>query len=64
MLKGGYHANGLGRLSTKLDFVVWVKLQNMQLAYLESLCGFLENILLSGLFFPKTTSALGLVHLI
>ena len=66
-MKGGHPENGLGRLSTKLDFVTWVKLQNAQRAhlnYLEGLPGFLANLLLAGLFFPKTASALGLVHLV
>jgi hypothetical protein len=36
---GGHPDNGLGRLSEKLDFITWIKLQNAQRAHLNYLEG-------------------------
>ena len=65
--KGGHPDNGLGRLSDKLPFVAWVKLQNAQRAHLnycEALPGVLCNLLLAGLFYPVTAAAFGVTHIV
>lgn len=44
---GGHPDNGLGRLSGKLDFITWIKLQNAQRAhlnYLEGLAPAIANV--------------------
>eukprot|EP00586_Coscinodiscus_wailesii_P022765 CAMPEP_0172493588 /NCGR_PEP_ID=MMETSP1066-20121228/25013_1 /TAXON_ID=671091 /ORGANISM="Coscinodiscus wailesii, Strain CCMP2513" /LENGTH=180 /DNA_ID=CAMNT_0013263809 /DNA_START=64 /DNA_END=606 /DNA_ORIENTATION=+ len=64
---GGHPDNGLGRLSDKLPFVTWAKLQNAQRAHLnycEALPGVLCNLLLAGLFYPVTAAAFGLTHMV
>lgn len=65
--KGGHPDNGLGRLSDKLDFVSWVKLQNAQRAhgnYLETLTFSMAATLLGGVFYPRITAISGVIHII
>mmetsp|Transcript_13615 Transcript_13615/g.19518 ORF Transcript_13615/g.19518 Transcript_13615/m.19518 type:complete len:171 (+) Transcript_13615:131-643(+) len=64
---GGHPDNGLGRLSSKLDFISWIKLQNAQrvhLNYLEGLTPAIANLLLAGLFYPITSASLGVLNLV
>ncbi len=65
--KGGHPDNGLGRLSDKLDFISWVKLQNAQRAhanYLETLTFSMASTLLGGLFYPRITAIAGVIHIV
>ena len=65
--KGGHPDSGLGRLSDKLDFISWVKLQNAQRAhlnYLETLTFSMASTLIGGLFYPRITAIAGVIHMV
>ena len=65
--KGAHPDNGLGRLSDKLDFISWVKLQNAQRAhgnYLETITFATGSLLVGGLYFPRFCATVGAIHIV
>ena len=66
-MKGGYPDSGSGIYTFALGYEGWMnmnKAQRIHLNYMESICQLLTMLLVSGLYYSRTTAIWGGVYLL